>query len=392
MTPHLEEKALNRSISLSNLHLLNKERGHVYLTSKDNVESRPEWLHSHVGIPGPWDSNEDSVEEESAKDLTPTQSSEDDKAASDISHKQHSGSLADSHRLLRLPPSEPYNKPTDGDQYQKSITNTPAHRPRQDGFSEAPSVLILVDKGSGIVDAFWFFFYSYNLGQTVLGIRFGNHVGDWEHCMIRFENGKPGGIFLSEHSGGQAYDFHAVEKRDIRPVIYSAVGSHAMYANPGDHPYVLPFNMLKDVTDRGPLWDPAKNTYSYWYKYEKDAEMHHYHDVDSKIGGTNGLCQNTSDSLIPTVENPTAPTSWFHYAGNWGDKLYSLADVRQWRLFSQYHYVAGPRGPKFKRLDRQKICSTDRCQILHTVNPGQTWYEGNIQSTDRSIPINVTGA
>lgn len=55
-----------------------------------------------------------------------------------------------------------------------------------------------------MLDAFWFF-YSYNLGQTVLGILFGNHVGDWEHCMMRFENGVPRGLYFSEHEGGQAY-------------------------------------------------------------------------------------------------------------------------------------------------------------------------------------------
>ncbi|WQF79044.1 hypothetical protein CDEST_04058 [Colletotrichum destructivum] len=42
MTPIFEERALNRSITLSNLHLLNSKRGHVYLTSKEDIESKPE--------------------------------------------------------------------------------------------------------------------------------------------------------------------------------------------------------------------------------------------------------------------------------------------------------------------------------------------------------------
>ena len=37
----------------------------------------------------------------------------------------------------------------------------------------------------------------------------GNHVGDWEHTMIRFEHGKPTSVFLSEHDFGAAYAFHA---------------------------------------------------------------------------------------------------------------------------------------------------------------------------------------
>ena len=47
------------------------------------------------------------------------------------------------------------------------------------GRSDAPVTLVVVEKEGGIVDAFWFFFYSYNLGNSVFGKRFGNHVGDW---------------------------------------------------------------------------------------------------------------------------------------------------------------------------------------------------------------------
>ena len=47
------------------------------------------------------------------------------------------------------------------------------------GRSDAPVTLVVVDKGRGIIDAFWFFFYSYNQGNSVFRRRFGNHVGDW---------------------------------------------------------------------------------------------------------------------------------------------------------------------------------------------------------------------
>jgi hypothetical protein len=77
--------------------------------------------------------------------------------------------------------------------------------------SSAPAVLIVVDKGE-YVDAFWFFFYSFNLGNHVLGQRFGNHVGDWEHTAIRFKNGKPTEVFFSEHEWGAAYYWNDTEK------------------------------------------------------------------------------------------------------------------------------------------------------------------------------------
>jgi hypothetical protein len=238
------------------------------------------------------------------------------------------------------------------------------------GHSQAPAVLILVDKGAGIVDAFWFFFYSYNLGQTVLNIRFGNHVGDWEHCMVRFQHGVPRAMFLSEHAGGKAYLWKALEKQSqsdgkpARPVIYSAVGSHAMYASTGMHPYVLPFKMLKDITDKGPLWDPALNNYAYWYDDE----------VDRHEQGNSAAQEPTS--LTPAASNPDLPTSWFYFEGSWGDDIYPLSDRRQWRLFGEYHYITGPMGPKAKYLGRKKVCQTDKCTIVDSIEAGKksAWY------------------
>jgi hypothetical protein len=80
------------------------------------------------------------------------------------------------------------------------------------GRSDAPAVLVVVPKGDGVVDAFWFFFYSYNLGNAVFNVRFGNHVGDWEHTVVRFQHGEPKAVFFSEHSFGEAYTYDAVEK------------------------------------------------------------------------------------------------------------------------------------------------------------------------------------
>ena len=40
-------------------------------------------------------------------------------------------------------------------------------------------VIICVDKGEGILDAFYIYFYTFNEGPTGLGHRVGNHLGDW---------------------------------------------------------------------------------------------------------------------------------------------------------------------------------------------------------------------
>ena len=68
------------------------------------------------------------------------------------------------------------------------------------------------------------------MASSVLGLRFGNHVGDWEHTMVRFIDGVPDTVYYSEHSSGAAYKYSAVEKVGDRPVSYTAVGTHANYA------------------------------------------------------------------------------------------------------------------------------------------------------------------
>ncbi|KAI1921058.1 Vacuolar protein sorting-associated protein 62 [Ophidiomyces ophidiicola] len=280
VTPYLNYTPLKATWEhplLDDLDKLNNWQSgrHVFLTSNDNVERRPEWLTGRENIPAPPNKEQSSTEGQ-------------------------------------------------GPSYK-------GHAKKQGGKSKAPAVLIVVDKGDGIVDAFWFYFYSYNLGNMVFNVRFGNHVGDWEHSLVRFYNGVPTFVFLSEHSGGKAYTYDAMEKSGKRPVLYSATGTHAMYALPGIHSYILPWGLLHDQTDTGPLWDPALNLYAYTYAVH-------------------------NDSLYPSQLTPDAPVEWFDFRGHWGDKIYPLSDRRQYSFAGQYHYVSGPLGPRFKNLGRKKVC------------------------------------
>ena len=95
------------------------------------------------------------------------------------------------------------------------------------------AAIIINDHGSGNVDAFYMYFYAYNQGPPILGQEIGDHVGDWEHNMIRFKNGVPQAIWYSQHAYGEAFTYDAVEKQGVRPVAYSAKGSHANYATSG---------------------------------------------------------------------------------------------------------------------------------------------------------------
>jgi hypothetical protein len=381
----------------------------MYLKSNENVEERPKWLVSAHNIPAIAENEEDSDSWPSSLEADDAHPATERKGGSDASENDAhhitervasqdgrcggssgftcTGSrfgpccsiygwcgsgeayCADSCDPLAGTCYSPYAPPQGPKQDLRKRLSHSQHQPRVTGRSTAPAFLIVVPKEDGIVDAFWFFFYSFNLGQKVFNIRFGNHLGDWEHTAVRFQNGKPIQVFLSEHEWGDAYTWNAIEKyipaKDgsgtmigtwsnktaslvaKRPVVYSAIGSHAMYGTPGLHPYVLPFGLLHDETDRGPLWDPTLNLQSYTYDPEN---------------------QNLRASLL----NPRSPTGWFDFAGHWGEKYLKLGDARQYRLAGQYHYVNGPLGPKFKNLGRTTVCQNvgKPCNVK-TVMTGQ---------------------
>ena len=118
-----------------------------------------------------------------------------------------------------------------------------------------------------------------------------------------------------------------------------------MYATPGTHTYILPLGLLRDQTDRGPLWDPLLNSHMYTYDY-------------------------VNDTLRSSKLTPNAPTNWFYFAGHWGDKFYPMNDRRQYQFVGQYHYVNGPLGPRFKHLSRRKVCEgrdSDPCTIKNWI-------------------------
>ncbi|KAL9112559.1 MAG: hypothetical protein Q9227_003130, partial [Pyrenula ochraceoflavens] len=337
--------------SLKDLDDLNEwEHGrNVFLTSDDNPEERPDWIEGEKNIPETPSSNslgdeeswtdwDESVDSDLLEDLNHDRDHWYD-VGKDSTRDRGGDRNGPDHHSTPIPSDtaegEDFLFPEDkaGSSPAEDLKHR-SHKPLikkhiVGGRSGAPAVLITVDKGDGVIDAFWFFFYSFNLGNVVFNIRFGNHVGDWEHCMIRFHHGVPKAVFFSEHSFGDAYSFEALEKIGKRPVIYSAEGSHAMYATPGTHAYILPWGLLHDVTDRGPLWDPALNVHSYTYDY-------------------------LEDDLRSSNRTPTAPTEWFYFNGHWGDKFYPLSDSRQYRFAGQYHYVNGPLGPRFKNLGRRK--------------------------------------
>jgi hypothetical protein len=211
--------------------------------------------------------------------------------------------------------------------------------------------IIINDHNHGHVDVFYMYFYAYNLGNTVLFNELGDHIGDWEHNMIRFHDGIPTHMWFSQHAGGQAYTYEALEKVGLRPLTYSAMGSHANYATPGTHDHTipglnLPAGFLQDYTSRGILWDPTLA--SYFYNYSADMEV-----------------------FEPINKSPLGA---MHYKGRWGDEQYPADDRRQKIFLGFPKYVGGPTGPWDKQLNRTLMCPTNGipCVIKENTGPFDT--------------------
>lgn len=205
--------------TLRDLNGLNQWEGgrNVFLTSDDDVQTRPPWLESEKNIPqtdGEQQQDEAWADWDGRVDGQIPGDTEQDRAEwLDLGRQESDGSLdherVQAHRLLRQELRKRYG----GKRIQEPLYRDPDDpNGGVGGRSDAPAILLVLDKGNGVVDAFWFFFYSFNLGNTVVNVRFGNHVGDWEHCLIRFHHGQPKAIFFSAHTTGDAYRYEAVEK------------------------------------------------------------------------------------------------------------------------------------------------------------------------------------
>lgn len=219
--------------TLEDLDGLNQWEGgrHVFLTSDDDPTTRPPWLEGEQNIPrvpGNEDDNGDdngSALEEPWADwdgrvdgALPDESDDDRAEWDDLRRYTEKGRERIEQEQLAREANEA-NRRFKQELRKRYGGHPPIQEPLQGsrnqgagGRSEAPAVLLVMDKGNGIVDAFWFYFYSFNLGNTVVNVRFGNHVGDWEHCLMRFHHGQPKGLFFSAHTGGEAYRYEAVEK------------------------------------------------------------------------------------------------------------------------------------------------------------------------------------
>lgn len=251
-TPHLNYTPLQSADDhpdLRTLNELNKWGRFVYLQSDDNVEDRPKWLGGSYNIPQvPSDGEEGGEWEDDDEDSHLGGNTDYEKTEwwhAGVGDTEDRGGVrpdvTSPGRLIptSTPEGDKLVEPEQEIWQPELVKDRRRYEGRRvvGGRSDAPAVLIVVPKGDGVVDAFWFFFYSYNLGNTVFNVRFGNHVGDWEHTTVRFHNGIPKAVFFSEHAFGEAYTWDAVEKIGKRVSSHKHNSkSHLTQPSPSDSP------------------------------------------------------------------------------------------------------------------------------------------------------------
>ena len=178
ITPRFKDSTLKSSEypALSNLSRLNDYDGgeSVYFTSNDNVQDYPPWLQSKHNIPVPYDYPiVDQIREGNS-------------STRDVNE------IAREEGWFSVGPKRRSDRGENGASVISALeaSSLPAKQSMRDGgYSPAPAVLVVIEKENDVRDAFWFYFNSFNLGNKVFGIRFGNHVGDWEHSSMCF--GRP---------------------------------------------------------------------------------------------------------------------------------------------------------------------------------------------------------
>lgn len=197
--------------------------------------------------------------------------------------------------------------------------------------------------------------------------------------MVRFQDGKPTGVYYSQHSYGAAYNWDeaALQTRDNRVSAPNqckrVYGTGSLFDNSLAHRLQRPWlsrklpicrvgrslhiriltwtnnatrlsrnhvhdSIVVDYCDAGLLWDPVLSAYF-------------YHLDPTSFSLTR---------LFPPDSEPssnTNSTSFLYYTGLWGDAEYAYYNPRQWTLpwIGMKRFVSGPTGPAKKQLVRRGL-------------------------------------
>lgn len=168
---------------------------------------------------------------------------------------------------------ERYANPDDGGRYWLR-TKLPLADPSSDNLpsfagnlASAKIYAFWVPKDGGCTDLIYFIYFGYDRGKPAANTIWGSHVGDWEHVTVRLDPALlPIQVYLSQHADGAALAWGDVQKKVCHPLVYSASGSHALYAAPGDYKYAnYGIVSFTDNCSAGTAWDTSGATECFDY-------------------------------------------------------------------------------------------------------------------------------
>ena len=145
------------------------------------------------------------------------------------------------------------------------------------------------------------------------------HEGDWEAVTVLLDAaGRPVEVGASRHCGGARRTWAKVERRGTHPVVYSALGSHALYFGPGRY------------AQAKRCWPAAALAVFKAYSVAV---------VDNVAPAAEGRV------VAPRVVTVTAASpAWMRFPGTFGEDQYLHFPT------AQFKSGAGPRGPAFHDL------------------------------------------
>jgi hypothetical protein len=112
-------------------------------------------------------------------------------------------------------------------------------------------------RADGGINIQYWFFYPYNDGPLLF-----NHESDWEHATVRLDaRGEPVGVYLARHEENAPGPYRAwsrVRREGDHPVVLSARGTHATYADEIDLPW---FEAAGACADLGSCAHPVWRTW-----------------------------------------------------------------------------------------------------------------------------------
>ena len=148
------------------------------------------------------------------------------------------------------------------------------------------------------------------------------HEGDWEAVTVLLDaKRRPTDVGASRHCGGARRTWAKVERRGTHPVVYSALGSHALYFGPGRY------------RQERRCWPKEALAVFDAYKVAVVDNVGHVGE---------------GRTVSPRVVTVTASSpAWRRFSGSFGES--------QYLHFPQatFAYGAGPRGPAFHDLWRR---------------------------------------